>query len=179
VCSAPVYPGHGMDFVRNDSKMFHFCSRRCNQLFKKRVNPRKVRWTKAYRRTKGKELAMDTTFEFEKQKNVPVKYDRELYQATIKAMKRIKEIQEARKKSFYFDRMKPSLKLQKMRLLGTIEKGKDLLVAPIVAKKRAEKEKARHVEISEDEKIEEVKKPIKSVLKRKTRKAEKIQEDSE
>lgn len=157
-----------MTFARNDSKVFHFCRRKCNQMFKKRINPRKVAWTKDYRKVRGKELAMDTTFDLEKKKNVPVKYDRELYSATIKAMKRIKEIQMARQRAFYFNRMKPALKLQKMRLKATVEKGKDLLVAPIVAKKKAMM-KDEIIEEDLDEEKEEVKpkKPLKSALKKK------------
>ena len=40
-------------------------------------NPRKVRWTKAFRKAAGKEMTVDSTLEFEKRRNVPVRYDRE------------------------------------------------------------------------------------------------------
>ena len=46
----------------------------------------------------------DTTFEFEKRRNVPVRYDRELMQTTLTAMKRVKEIRERREKQFYLNR---------------------------------------------------------------------------
>merc|ERR1712200_366714 len=55
-------------------------------------NPRKAKWTKAFRKSAGKELAVDPSFEFEKKRNVPVKYDRELWQNSIHAMQRVEEI---------------------------------------------------------------------------------------
>ncbi|OCF41247.1 50S small subunit ribosomal protein L24e [Kwoniella heveanensis CBS 569] len=104
-CSANVYPGHGTMFVRNDAKCFRFCSSKCHKNFKMKRNPRKVRWTKAFRRSNGKEMVVDSTFEFEKRRNVPVRYDRELVATTLKAMERVAEIRSKREKAFWKNRM--------------------------------------------------------------------------
>lgn len=85
-----------MQFVRNDSKVFRFCRSKCHKNFKMRRNPRKVKWTKAFRRAAGKEMTVDATFEFEKRRNVPVRYDRQQMQTTLVAMKRVLEIREQR-----------------------------------------------------------------------------------
>jgi len=68
-------------------------------------NPRKVRWTKAFRKAAGKEMTIDSTFEFEKRRNVPVRYNRELIATTIQAMKRVGEIRKRREHAFWKHRM--------------------------------------------------------------------------
>ena len=104
-CSGPQYPGHGTVFVRNDSKVFRFCRPKCHKAFLKKRNPRKTKWTKAFRRASGKEMRVDATYEFEKRRNAPVKYDRELMGATIRAMKRVAEIRTAREARHWQRRM--------------------------------------------------------------------------
>ncbi|EPQ58081.1 hypothetical protein GLOTRDRAFT_56679 [Gloeophyllum trabeum ATCC 11539] len=104
-CSKSVYPGHGSAFVRNDAKVFRFCTSKCHKNFKMKRNPRKVRWTKAFRKAAGKEMTVDSTIDFEKRRNVPVRYDRELVQTTVKAMKRIAEIKKRREHAFWKHRM--------------------------------------------------------------------------
>lgn len=50
-------------------------------------------------------MTVDSTLEFEKRRNIPVKYDRELYATTVKAVSRIQEIRAKREKAFYRARM--------------------------------------------------------------------------
>ena len=95
-CSKSVYPGHGMAFARNDAKVFRFCSSKCNKLFKAKKNPRKLKWTKAYRAAHGKEMTCDPVLDFEQRRNVPIRYNRDLMVKTIQAIKRVEEIKAAR-----------------------------------------------------------------------------------
>jgi len=91
-----------------DCKVFKFCRSKCFKNFKMKRNPRKVRWTKAYRHAMGKEMTVDSTFEFEKRRNVPVRYNRETVVETVGAIKRINEIRDARQKRFFENRVKKS-----------------------------------------------------------------------
>ncbi|KAF2078439.1 hypothetical protein CYY_000306 [Polysphondylium violaceum] len=104
-CGGSVYPGHGVMFVRNDCKIFRFCTSKCHKNFKLKRNPRKTRWTKAYRRVSGKEMTVDKSLDFEKKRNRPVKYDRDLVNLTLKAMKRIQQIKERRESAYHKNRM--------------------------------------------------------------------------
>ena len=46
----------------------------------------------------------DSTIEFEKRRNIPVRYNRDLIQTTVKAMKRIAEIKGRREHAFWKNR---------------------------------------------------------------------------
>eukprot|EP01147_Barroeca_monosierra_P003782 gene3782-6304_t len=136
-CSSTIYPGHGIQFVRNDSKTFKFCRSKCHKAFKKKRNPRKVRWTKAFRKAAGKELTVDTVYEFEKRRNVPVKYNRELWQKTVAAMKKIAEIRKRRERQYIKNRLRTGRAKQLQRDRKDIQKNIHLLKTPMVAKKIA------------------------------------------
>ncbi|XP_078741578.1 putative ribosome biogenesis protein RLP24, partial [Lampetra fluviatilis] len=129
-CSAPVYPGHGIQFVRNDCKVFRFCRSKCHKGFKRKRNPRRVRWTKAFRRAAGKELTLDNCFEFEKRRNVPVKYDRELWEKTVEAMKRIVEIKSRRQAQFIKNRLSKGKELRAKDDLRLVQNDIHLIQAP-------------------------------------------------
>ncbi|KAI8370951.1 ribosomal protein L24e-domain-containing protein [Blakeslea trispora] len=151
-CSGPCYPGHGTMFVRNDSKTFRFCRSKCHKNFKMKRNPRKVRWTKAFRKASGKEMVIDSTFEFEKRRNVPVRYDRNMMATTIKAMKRVQEIRAKRERAFYKNRMAGNKDKEKEDDIRVVNQNIEL--APLEAKKRlqaikSEKVKAENMEMEE------------------------------
>ena len=113
-CGAPIYPGHGQVYVRNDCKLFHFCTSKCRKSFGMKRNPMKLKWTKTYRKANGKELAVDTTMEFEQRRHVPVKYNRTLVSNTLKVMKRVQDIKDRRAADFWRARMQKA-KVQETR----------------------------------------------------------------
>lgn len=187
-CSSPVYPGHGMMFVRNDAKEFRFCRSKCHKAFKQRRNPRKLKWTKAFRKAAGKELAVDSTLTFAQRRNVPVRYNRELVETTLKAMDRIEEIRQKRERAFYKNRMKGNEERDFLRDKALVEANPELLrimeveMAEKLAKKQAaeeevseeEEEEDEEMEVDSEEEEEEEEKKQKVLLKNKKRTSKKI-----
>lgn len=155
-CSSPVYPGHGMMFVRNDAKEFRFCRSKCHKAFKQRRNPRKLKWTKAFRKAAGKELAVDSTLTFAQRRNVPVRYNRELVQTTLKAMDRIEEIRQKRERAFYKNRMKGNEERDFLRDKALVESNPELLrMREVELAEKLAKQQAAEEDVSEDEEEEE------------------------
>ena len=167
-CSSPCYPGHGTTFVRNDSKVrrtrraakkrtpsptisrkqqqppqvFKFCRAKCHRAFQKKRNPRKVKWTKASRKAAGKDLKVDATFEFEKRRNRPVRYDRDLMAATITTMKRVKEIQAAREARVHETHSRTARAAERAKVKADVAASIDL-VKPAAARLRATERNAQ------------------------------------
>ena len=131
VCSGPVYPGKGTTFIRNDCKKFCFCRSKCHKTFKAKLNPRKLKWTKAHRRAAGKEMSVDATFDFERLRHRPVKYDRELMKTTVRTMDRVAKIKQAREERFWQKRMEPNKEREKERDLAEVAQGLDLITSPL------------------------------------------------
>ncbi len=73
--------------------------------FKMKRNPRKLKWTKAFRKTVGKEMTVDQTLSFAARRNIPIRYNRDLVTTTLKAMQRVSEIKAKRERVFYKNRM--------------------------------------------------------------------------
>lgn len=107
-------------------------------------NPRKVRWTKAYRKLAGKELAEDATFELERRRNRPIKYDREVMRKTVAAVQRIDEIRTRRQERFYEKRMAAARGQQVAADKAQLEAEVHLIKAPasLVTDKAVDKAKA-------------------------------------
>jgi len=75
-------------------------------------------------------MAIDSTLEFEKRRNVPVRYDRELMATTVKAMKRISEIKAKRERTFYKNRMSVNKELEKAENIREVQKNIELIGVP-------------------------------------------------
>merc|ERR1711915_85400 len=170
-CSSKVYPGHGMMFVRNDCKVFRFCRSKCRRLFNRKKNPRKTRWTKSFRKAAGKELAVDPSFEFEKRRHIPVKYNRELWAKTIEAMKKITEIRERREHKFVMDLLVKDFENQRATNRNLVRDHLNLVRSPAAGLRRG------NVVINEEDLEEDVMQRIIAEVSKKTKSKKKSEEE--
>lgn len=90
-------------------------------------NPRKLAWTKSFRRAHGKEMTVDSTLAFAARRNVPVRYNRDLVQTTLKAMGRVAEIRARRERAFYKARMRGNKERQRADDRKLVEENQHLL----------------------------------------------------
>lgn len=132
LCSRPVYPSKGITFVRNDAKLFRFCRSKCHKNFKMKRQPRKLKWTKTSRALRGKEMIVDQNLllsQFAKRRNAPVKYDRNLVAATMKAMERIEEIRARRERVYTRRRLsgKAQREAKRRQNLKVVAEGEHLI----------------------------------------------------
>ena len=87
-----------------------------------------------FRKTVGKEMTVDSTFEFEKRRNRPIRYNRETMTSTLRAMKRVSEVQNKRQELFWKMRMRAHAGVQREQIRAEIKKGIEL-IAPAAADK--------------------------------------------
>ena len=115
-------------------------------------NPRKATWTKAFRKAAGKELAIDSTFEFEKKRNVAVRYDRDLVKETVQAIQKVQQIKSRREMKFYKQRMSGKAKSEKAQAEKELKQNIELLSEPSLKKAQkvaVEAQSAKRMEIDE------------------------------
>lgn len=121
-------------------QVFKFCRSKCHAAFKKKKNPRKVKWTKAYRKTVGKELSIDPSFEFEKRRHVPVKYNRETWNKAIEAMKKVENIKQKRQNNYIMQRLRKGRELENERDIKEVQRDLSLIRSPAAGLKERKQE---------------------------------------
>lgn len=144
--------------MRNDAKEFRFCRSKCHKAFKQRRNPRKLKWTKAFRKAAGKELVVDSTLTFAARRNVPVRYNRDLVATTLTAMSRVEEIRQRRERAFYKNRMRGNAERQLAADKKLVSENAVLLrMRDVELRRKAERlaAKGAAMEVDEEDQAEE------------------------
>lgn len=97
-------------------------------------------------------MTVDPSFEFEKRRNVPVKYDRELWTKTIDAIKRINDIKERRERHFVMERLRKGTQREIHNDVRDVQKNISLIRAPEgIRKKDREEQQNKDMEMEEEE----------------------------
>ncbi len=121
-------------------------------------NPRKLKWTKAFRKAAGKEMLVDSTLAFAARRNIPTRYDRNLVATTLKAMQRVTEIRARRERAFYRSRMAGNKERQREADRKLVEENQHLLPPKertVVVEEQAEVGVVQKVEMKEDMVVDE------------------------
>ena len=175
--------------------MFRFCRSKCHRAFKAKKNPRKIRWTKAYRKTHGKELVTDPVYDFEQIKDSAIKYNRNVWVDTIQAMEKLDKIRTERENKFFDMRMRKAKKTQKEIIKKDLIRHEMLISDPKIRekvdklrderdeKKKLKEEKMKISKLNLGEKIDEFfndevknETKVKKVLSKKKREKLKLKE---
>lgn len=77
---------------------------------------------------------MDNSLEFEKRRNEPVKYQRELWSKSVEAMRRVEEIKQKRQTRFIMNRLKKGKELEKAQDIKEVKQNIHLVRAPHAGK---------------------------------------------
>jgi large subunit ribosomal protein L24e len=109
-------------------------------------NPRKLKWTKAFRKSAGKEMVVDPTLLFGANRNVPVRYNREDMEKTIKAIARFNEIRQKRERVFYKKRMAGNKEREREANRKLVAENEHLLPKMRASEKAALEENGAEVE---------------------------------
>jgi large subunit ribosomal protein L24e len=99
--------------------------------------------------------AEDATFEMERRRNRPEKYDRELVQKTIKAIERIDEIRTRRQERFYEKRMARVKGQQVAADKQQLEQEIHLVKAPASLRKQQQDQPKEKLKIAVEDKPQE------------------------
>ena len=92
-----------------------------------------LKWTKAFRKSAGKEMVVDSTLTFAARRNIPTRYNRDLVATTLKAMQRVQEIRDRRERVFYKNRMAGNKERQRAADLKLVAENQHLLPKARVA----------------------------------------------
>ncbi|EPS44303.1 hypothetical protein H072_1702 [Dactylellina haptotyla CBS 200.50] len=90
-------------------------------------NPRKLKWTKAFRKSANKEMIVDSTLSFAARRNTPTRYSRDLVATTLKTMQRVSEIQARREMAFYKRRMAGNTSVRRAADRKLVEENQHML----------------------------------------------------
>jgi len=83
---------------------------------------------------------MDPSLEFEKRRNIPIKYNRELWNQTVEAIKKIQVVKQNREDLHIKNRLRKGKQLRKRQDLTNLHKNINLIKSPAASLKVKQEE---------------------------------------
>jgi len=93
---------------------------------------------------------VDPSFEFEKHRDIPVKYNRELWEKSVEAMKRVQELRSKREGKFVMDRLKKGLEVERQMDIHEVKKHMHVIRSPAAGLKRKKEDLEEEMDLEED-----------------------------
>lgn len=148
-CSAPVYPGHGLMLIRNDSTTFKFCKSKCRKAHNRKWHPIKTRWTKAYRTFHKKE-----SYKLQNTVTDLNQYDRQVYLNVLKMMPQLQHLDATQRKAQIHKRIMEIKEMNKEIDTNILRKHGKLLL-DLEENKNIEENTKKNEQIENEENISE------------------------
>lgn len=105
----------------------------------------------------GKELAIDPSFEFEKRRHVPLKYNRETWTKAVEAMKKVEAIKQKRQGAYIMQRLRKGREIEQERDIKEVQRDLSLIRSPAAGLKERKLEEVMAEDVREsDEEMEGV-----------------------
>lgn len=98
---------------------------------------------------------MDPAFEFEKRRNKPLKYQRELWSKTIEAMKRVEMIKQKRQDHYIMQRLRKGGVMERDRDMKEVARHMSLIRSPAAGLRKKNKAKVVVEEMKDSDEEEE------------------------
>lgn len=102
----------------------------------------------------GKELAIDPSFEFEKRRNEPIKYRREVWNKAVEAMKKVNKIKDKRQGAYIMQRLRKGRELEEERDVKEVQRDLSLIKSPAAGLRANKQMESEDVSDKEEEQME-------------------------
>lgn len=99
----------------------------------------------------GKELAIDPSFEFEKRRHTPLKYNREVWNKAVEAMKKVEQIKQKRQATHIMQRLRKGRELEQERDVKEVQRDLSLIKSPAAGLKERKEREANEEKVEENE----------------------------
>lgn len=102
-------------------------------------------------------MAVDPSFEFEKRRHIPLKYDRQTWTKAIDAMKKVEKIKQKRQGTYIMQRLRKGRELEQERDVKEVQRDLSLIRSPAASLKKHKEEEVMYEDTRQsDEEMEGV-----------------------